>query len=517
MTARSVSPILCAILLACTAAVFLPARQFKFVDWDDYDELTENPLLHPPTADHLRQIWSGPYLELYAPLTYTTWWALIQVSPEPYAFHLLNVSLHLAGVAFVFSILRLCLKSPVAAFGGAAIFALHPMQVETVAWVAEMNNLLAAALSLAAIRVYLASSTSSAKRQWILYAIASLLFALALLSKPIAVMTPVIAIILDAGMLRRPWRNSLAKLLPWFVAAAVFGWIAHRVQRGFWTPPLDRPIVALDALSFYCQKILWPVGLTIDYGRTPARLMAGHQWILNCAVILALAATIWFLRRLYRGVAIGSLIALAALLPVLGLVPFSFQEFSSVADRFIYLAMLGPALAVASLLATWPWRAALGISLALGVTLAILSGAQLSTWQDSTTLAIHTLQIDPGSAVGNDIAGAQLNRDGHPREAAPRFSLAILRDPTEANFHYDLGNTLLRLQQYPQAINEYLAAIRNSQHPLTKAMNNLGVAYIAIGHPADAAAEFQKILEIEPGNAQAAQNLRILQTGVPSR
>src|ERR1700728_2942310 len=162
MTARSVSPILCAILLACTAAVFLPARQFKFVDWDDYDELTENPLLHPPTADHLRQIWSGPYLELYAPLTYTTWWALIQVSPEPYAFHLLNVSLHLAGVAFVFSILRLCLKSPVAAFGGAAIFALHPMQVETVAWVAEMNNLLAAALSLAAIRVYLASTTRSA-------------------------------------------------------------------------------------------------------------------------------------------------------------------------------------------------------------------------------------------------------------------------------------------------------------------------------------------------------------------
>ena len=148
MNRRTIIFILGAILLAWTAAVFLPARHFDFVNWDDYDEVTENPLLHPPTTEHLGQIWSGPYLKMYAPLSYSASWVIVQfrgAADNPAVFHALNIALHLASVALVFSILLVCVKSPMAAFGGAAIFALHPVQVESVAWVSEMNNLLAAA------------------------------------------------------------------------------------------------------------------------------------------------------------------------------------------------------------------------------------------------------------------------------------------------------------------------------------------------------------------------------------
>ena len=242
------------------------------VNWDDVDEVTENPLLHPPTTDNLDRIWSGPYLNLYAPLTYTVWWALARISgaDNPYAFHLLNVLLHLACAGLVFSILRLCVKSPAAAFGGAIVLPLHPMQVESVGWIAEMNNLLAAAMSLAAIRLYLASGATAARRRWMVYAFGSAAYLAALLSKPTAVVAPLIAVILDVGALRRPLRPAIFALAPWLAAAGAFAWIAHRNQGGIDVPIVDRPMVALDALGFYCRKILWPAGLTIDYARTRA-------------------------------------------------------------------------------------------------------------------------------------------------------------------------------------------------------------------------------------------------------
>jgi hypothetical protein len=204
--------ILGAILLAWTAAVFLPARHFDFVNWDDYDEVTENPLLHPPTTEHLTQIWSGPYLKMYAPLSYSAWWVISHIpdaADNPAAFHALNIALHLASVALVFSILLICLKSPLAAFGGTAIFALHPVQVESVAWVSEMNNLLAAALSLAAIRLYLAFRVTSTNARWGYFALGSAVYLLALFAKTTAVVVPLMAAILDLGFLRTSTRRVI--------------------------------------------------------------------------------------------------------------------------------------------------------------------------------------------------------------------------------------------------------------------------------------------------------------------
>jgi len=581
MTGRASGAILCAILLMGTAAAFLPARNFAFVNLDDLNEVTENPLLHPPTADHLRQIWSGPFLKLYAPLTYTTWWTLARLGAgdNPHAFHLLNVLLHLACAALVFSILRLCVKSPAAAFGGAIVFALHPMQVESVGWVAEMNNLLAAALSLAAIRLYLASGTTTARRRWMVYALGSAAYLAALLSKPTAVVVPLIAVILDTGVLRRPLRPAVYALVPWLAAAGVFGWIAHRNQGGIAVAILDRPAVALDALGFYGRQILMPLALTIDYGRTPDSVLPGHGWVANAKIAIVLGLLFWLLRRRRRGMAMGAIIAVAALLPVLGLVPFAFQEISTVADHFAYLAMFGPALAAATLLAgphpraLWPIAAAAGLILALlgvdllqiwlngqtlvaltlvvrtleylwtfgpalaaatllaglhpravwpiaaaaGLILALHSVDQLQIWRNSQTVVAHTLAIDPASAMGNSMAGSELNRQGHPEQAIPHFFVSLERDPKDPYVQYNLANALASVGKYDQAIEHFQIAIALFDPPSWRAMNNLGIAYAKIGERDRAAAQFERVLEIDPNNPQAIQNLQILGERVPSR
>ncbi|MGD0767116.1 MAG: tetratricopeptide repeat protein [Tepidisphaeraceae bacterium] len=522
MTWRAATPILCAILLACTAAAFLPARNFAFVGWDDSDEVTENPLLHPPTMDHLGQIWSGPYLNLYAPLTYTVWWTLARMGAgdNPYAFHLLNVLLHLACAGLVFSILRLCVKSPAAAFGGAVVFALHPMQAESVGWIAEMNNLLAAAMSLAAIRLYLASGATAARRRWIIYALGSAAYLAALFCKPTAVVAPLIAVILDAGALRRPLRPAVYALAPWLAAAGAFAWIAHRSQGGITVPIVDRPMVALDALGFYCRKILWPAGLTIDYARTPGRVLFDHAWVAGAGIAVGLGVVLWLLRRKCRGAALGALIALAALLPVLGLVPFTFQEWSTVADRFVYLAMLGPALAVGTLLAGLRQRAALPAAAAAGLILAWPCTDQLQLWRDNKTLVSRTLALDPGSAVGNLLAGSELTRQGHPELAITYFFASLARDPNNPYVQTNLANALASVGKNDQAIEHFRTAIAlfDPRDPLVcRAMNNLGIAYAKIGRRDLAVSQFKRVLELDPHNPQAIQNLQILGERVPSR
>jgi tetratricopeptide (TPR) repeat protein len=518
MQRRAVIPILYLLLLACTAAIFLPARNFQFVNWDDRDMLIENPLLHPPTAEHLQQIWAGPVLKLYTPLPYCLWWIALRIShgsAGPQSFHLINIALHMASAALVFSILLRCVQSTLPAFAGALLFALHPLQVESVVWISELNNVLAGALSLAAIRLYLAFADAESRRRWIIYAIASLAFLLALFSKPSAVVVPLIAIILDFGFLRRPARRAVASILPWLCAAGLFAIIAQRAQPGPDVPIWLRPIVAMDALGFYLGHLFWPAHLTVDYARTPGSLWISHRWIATSLSALAVTVVLWLLRRRARGIGLAALVAVAALIPVLGLVPFVFQRYSTVADRYVYLAMLGPALALAAIRG----RAMLTIAAALIAFLAWQTTMQIKTWRDDDALVGHILKLDPHSTIGNKIRGQDLAREHRWTDAIPYYQTALLRNSGDGDIHYNLANAYLYSSDLGKAVAEYQIAIGllDGESRL-RAMNNLGIAYFRSGHPAEAESEFEQVLRLDPGNADAARNLRVLAgQGVPSR
>jgi Flp pilus assembly protein TadD len=219
----------------------------------------------------------------------------------------------------------------------------------------------------------------------------------------------------------------------------------------------------------------------------------------------------------HRPPAVAAAIGLAALLPVLGLIPFSQQEVSTVADRYVYLAMLGPALLVAWVLQRIPSAGASVATVILAGLLAWLTAAQLQYWRDTSALVAHTLAIDPGSVHGNVMAALELGRRGQAQQAIPSFKKAIARDPEFPGLHYNLGNAYMHLNQFDNAIDEYQLAIDQGGPQVWKAMNNLGLAYVKIGRPDLAIDEFKRVLQMDPQNESARNNLQILSAGVPSR
>lgn len=349
------------------------------------------------------------------------------------------------------------------------LFALHPLQVEAVAWVSGMNNLLAGLLSLAAIWFYLRLPASHgwAKSLWL--AAATVVFVLALLAKPTAVVVPLIILLLI------PKRPSLrAPLIPWLCIATAFAILAHVGQPAPPTPLSHRAPIALDAISFYLWKLIWPVHLSIDYARTPAALWRGNIWIANALATLLIAAILWLARRRAAGLAVGFAILIAALLPMLGLVPFDFQRYSTVADRYIYLAMLGPALAVA-------WLAARSSALAIIALLCVAllgwrTELQLRYWRDTASLVDHTLALDPQSTIGNKIRATDLAREGNFAAALPYYRAAMVRNPDDGDLHFNYANALRALGDYRQAMAEYETAIPRLGGDLRlRAINNLDI------------------------------------------
>jgi protein O-mannosyl-transferase len=197
-------------------------------------------------------------------------------------------------------------------------------------------------------------------------------------------------------------------------------------------------------------------------------------------------------------------------LPVLGLVGFDFQRYSTVADRYMYLPMLGVALAAA----IWP-RA---VVLLIAIALAVQSESQMRYWRDTPALVDHTLALDPLSTIGNKILAAEYARKGQWPEAAGAYRTALIRNPDDGDLHFNLANALRGQGDFESAIEEYREAIGllGPEYRL-RAMNNLGIAYYLAGRPDLAEAEFMAIIQIDPGNAEARENMSKVVGGVPSR
>lgn len=412
------------LLFVIVLAVFSPVLGHRFIGtWDDPVAIVNNPAYNPPRWQSLIHYWTRPPAKglLYVPVTYTVWGAAAFVeqhaSPPGVAFHpglfyAINWLAHAASAAMVFLILRRLVTVPWAAWAGAAVFALHPIQVEAVASAWSMYTPLSAALAFFAMWQYLRSSdrarspdATERAHAWRSYALACAGFALALLTKPTVAAVPLMLAAIEAGLRGRRARDLILPLGPWILAAFVIAWFNQRIPaagRVYVPEAWLRPLVPLDAIAFYVGKVLLPVNLCMDYGRTPW-LIAGKPKIeLTCLIALALIAAAWRMRRRCPVLATAFAVFVLALLPVSGIVPFTFQYFSTVADRYDYLAMLGPALAVAGLLARFDGRLARAATSLVLLSLAALSVVQLRHWRDDWTLAAYTVKINPRSmaAIG---------------------------------------------------------------------------------------------------------------------
>ena len=540
--------------------VFGLSLGFQFIRWDDRVNLVENPFYNPVTWHGLVRFWRSPYEGLYIPVTYTFWGILAWISRSVSAtgegifpawlFHGTNVALHLVNVALVYHLLSTAIrrrfdsisaeKARLAACMGATLFAIHPLQVESVCWVTGLKDLLCGTLFLGATAAYFGFRQAKTHRaRW--YATSFFLFLLALLAKPTAMILPIFLMVADYGIFGYSSRQTARSLGGWLLFSAGIAWLTKIEQPAshllFVPPWWTRPAIAGDALCFYLGKLFVPLGLGPDYGRSPRWILEhGHPWA-TATVPFLVAGALAFAKP-FRPYGWPILLALVPLLPLLGIVPFGYQEFSTVADRYCYLAMIGIAFAFSlffagtSIRSRW-WLVPLGI-------LALLSMRQTLHWRDSETISRYALTVNPRCYEAHLHLGVDAKDRGdlqsafeHTRmalelfpeseeailnmgsadaslgkydDARAQFEHALAVNPNSREAHMNLGR-LSSLQGDPNsAILHFEAAVRLGP-VLPWVHEALGILLSKKGRLDEAGQEFQAVVDELPGSADAHTNL----------
>jgi len=511
-------------LVIVVVLTYAPVVNHEFLNYDDDLLVTKNPHLYPASWAGLRRIWSSGYEGLYMPLTYTSWFALASIGAtvepasgqavfDPAVFHTFNLVLHVLCVLLVYVLLNRIVGRPLASAAGALLFGLHPLQVESLAWVSETKGLLCAFFSLAAMGAYgeFVQRRNASRRAWLFYGLAACLFFLALLSKPAAVALPLVIWILEVGRWNRRPGVALLPLAPWFACAVGFVLVARYAQPTdqlrIITSLATRFLIAADSLTFYLEKLVWPTNLCPHYPRTTQTAIEDPWLWFRIAIppLLFVVAAVSARRRRWLTAA-G--IFVAALLPTLGFVPFAYQEFSNVADRYVYFAMLGPAFALACWLDGPPRRWKVFATLVVFVVLGVVSREQCGYWRDSESLFRHTLAVNPASyRAENGLGCIYLARNDHPR-AIPRFRAAIDLKPDYAQAHFNLASSLSAVGENDGAV-AHLQKVVELQPDSALARSNLGTFLYRAGRLDEAIAQFERSVWIDPTWTTAWRNLAI--------
>jgi protein O-mannosyl-transferase len=453
-----------------TVATFGRAATHEFVDWDDRILIAINPRFNPPTwSSVLGYVWPRNADEnLYIPATQMLWGLLAAIGHtehtdptgsllDPWIFHLANLALHIASVGVVFVIMRY-FASDLAAWIGAPLFAVHPLQVEAIAWATGLRDLLSGLLGFICLYELIRFRRTGKHGRWMVATVAA---ALSMLAKPAAVALPLEALALDILLLGARPRKSFGALWPWFVFTLPIVMITRHVQPPLWpieNPPLARPLIALDAIAFYVTRIFAPIHPVFDYGRTPhVALASGWRWTWMLPLLLAGVLT-WKRRRLPR-ITGGCLLALAGIVPVLGLIAFEAQSYSTVSNHYLYPSMLGIALVAASLSEAAAQRFGGGIvivfSLALTGAMAVQSFKLTGIWSSNYSLFTDELSVNPESPNGHTGLANALAAWGDGTDAEQHFRTAIHLSPHNGMAIMGLANQLLRNGDVDSAAGEF--------------------------------------------------------------
>jgi len=410
------------------------------------------------------------------------------------------------------------------------VFALHPVHVESVAWMAEQKSTLSGVFYLAALLVYLHFDQNRRKSKYLL---ATGLFVLALLCKTVTATLPaVILVIFWWRRGRLEWKRDALPLFPWFAVGASSGLFTAWVERtfigahgaDFLLTPAQRVLIAGRAIGFYFGKLLWPANLMFFYPHWNVDPGAWRQWLFPAAVAAVLMGLVFAARR-YRGPLASFLIFSATLFPVLGFLNVYPFRYSYVADHFQYLASLGVVVPGIALLAWAVERTSarkdvtIAGSVLLILLLGVLTWRQSRMYSDEETLYRTSLQRNPDSWLAHYNLGFLLaNQPGRLPDAIAEFQAAVRIKPDFAKAHNDLGVALAHTPgRLPDAIAEYKAALQ-ADPDLAEAHYNLGnLLSHTPGRQQDAIAEYQAALRIEPNYAEAHTNLGILLAAMPGR
>ncbi len=525
------------LLIVISLAIFGGSYRFEFLNYDDDLNVYENSYVKNFDLLHF---WKKPHLGMYIPLTYNLWAfqaklakkyppEIAEIELSSHLFHTTNIIIHILSMLVVFSILRLLIKNDWAAGAGALLFAIHPLQVEPVLWITGLKNVLSGFLSLVAVWQYLSyaalnsvqttaikksdisskSNRSTVMQKRFHYIMATIAFMLAVLAMPMAIVVPLVVLILGHWMLKRPIRQCAKELIPWaFIALPII--ILTKLSQpdvtiGFVAPFWQRLFIAGDALIFYFYKLVMPISLGPDYGRTP-KFVLEHGWIYLTGLIPYLMAVVlkWKYRKPWLLAPAG--VFIASVLPVLGFVPFRFQEFSTVADRYLYIAMLGPALALAWLLSSQKSKQVRIICMLILGMFGLRSTLQTQYWKNSTTFFKRALVVNSNSALANILLGDALSEQRKLEEAITHYKEALRIKPNYTIAHNNLGIVLETQGKIDEAIVYYNKALRLTPD-YVEAHFNLGIALQQQGDLEEAIAHYNKAIRLRPDYVKAHYNL----------
>lgn len=537
-----------AAILIVTILAYRPAIRGGFI-WDDYTYIINGELNQDPHG--LSRIWLSKDPVDYFPVAYTLQWfeyRAWKLDPEPY--HVVNLALHCAAVVLLGLVLRRI--SVPGAWIAAGLFAVHPVNVESVAWIYQQRTTLPLVFALFSTLAFLRFERTG-RIGWQVASVTA--FVLALLSKTSVVMFPLVLLGLCWWQRKAIRKADLLRVAPHFVAAAVLGLVTlwFQYNRAIGTAVIRednlvaRLATAACAVWFYAYKALVPLNLSFVYPRWVVNASSPLAW-LPLAGLIAVFAVLWRFRLSWgRGplAALGYFVL--ALLPMLGFLNIFFMKYSLVADHWQYVGLAGllalPAAGLAMVMAKQRVAGMVCVACIIG-GLAYLTSQQSTIYADETTIWKDTIAKNPGAWIAWNNMGADLLRDGEFEKARPffektlqlnpRFSKAInnlavieaqrgnlpramelcqqaiaLHDEGEADARLNVGRILF-LQGRPQdAIESYRVALK-LDNKFSLAYLNLAEALIQIGNKAEAAEALRTLLRFDRNNAEAAELLRTL-------
>lgn len=511
------------IYLLLTGLTFVTYKQVlyhQFIIFDDTVYITENPHIQKGlTFENIRWAFTTGRASNWHPITWLSHivdYEMFGLNPRGH--HLVNVLLHTANTLLLFGVLNAMTGAVWQSAFVAALFALHPLHIESVAWVAERKDVLSGLFFMLTVAAYLRYVRQTGTK-W--YLLTILLFALGLMAKPMLVTLPFVLLLLDYWPLGRFGVNRPAKLVrekvPFFVLSAVSSVVTFLVQQSTGAvstmekfPPATRIANAMVSYMVYLEKMVWPSRLAVLYPY-PVDGLPVQQVIKAVLLLTGVSYLVIRLARNHKYLLVGWLWYAGTLVPVIGLVQVGSQ---AMADRYTYLPSIGIFIMVAwgfdELLTGRRWReTALGVSAAaVLLVLSTCTGAQLRYWQNSVTLFEHTLEVTSNNHTAYNNLGIAYGRLGRYQEEMEAYKQAIRINPDSAEAQCNLGVVYIKLGDYDKAIKALKQALRIKPDYVYE-YGNLGVAYFKLGSYEKAIEAFKQAVKIKPDLAETHYNLGV--------
>jgi tetratricopeptide (TPR) repeat protein len=550
--------LICALLCALTLASFWPVVDNDFINFDDPEYVTENShVVSGLTWENVTWAFTTRYAGNWHPLTWLSHMVDAQLfGLKPAGHHAVNLLFHTFNTMLLFLVLQTMTRATWRSALVAALFALHPLHVESVAWISERKDVLSTLFFMLTLWSYARYANGGQKSEirdqisevgtpssllhlpsslW--YCLSLLLFALGLMSKPMLVTLPFLLLLLDYWPLQRfglsgdlapvtsfrrsTWMGCALEKIPFLALAATASLVTLLVQskQGAVSPISGLPFGprvanAIASCLRYLGRIVWPTDLAIFYPHPDTTYPTSTQWpfwqIAATALLLALvSALVIRLRRSNPYLAVGWFWFVGMLVPVIGLVQVGAQ---AMADRYTYLPAIGVFLMFAwgahDAFQRWPrFIPATAVAAAgLAMACAIATWFQTQRWRDSVTLFEHTLAVTSDNATAHFNLGAAYEERGKFGLALAHYRAALQIDPTYADAHYNIGHALAAQGKLQEAVEQYRAVFAlKPNHAF--AHNNLGNTLLDLGKPDEAVAEYIEAIRIAPDYPAPHNNL----------